>query len=249
MNLVVQDGLKEIDDAVIKVRESVKYCKGSQARKRFLSCIEHVGLQSSKGLKQDVITRWNSTYLMLESALYYKKALIHFQKVDANYIHCPSIEEWAKIEKNFKFLKVFYEATLAFSGTKYPTANLYFPNVLRVRLLLKSEMESTDGFMKKMACKMYEKFGKYWSDFSIIMAVAVVLDPRFKMQFVQWSLKKVYGDGVIYEEEVAKVRENIQEISNIYALKLSATSPRQNYKSLYIGNVQDASDEFMTVCC
>ncbi|XP_057538292.1 putative AC transposase isoform X1 [Amaranthus tricolor] len=44
MNLVVQDGLKEIDDAVIKVRESVKYCKGSQARKqRFLSCIEHVG--------------------------------------------------------------------------------------------------------------------------------------------------------------------------------------------------------------
>ena len=248
MNLVVQDGLKEIDDAVIKVRESVKYCKGSQARKqRFLSCIEHVGLQSSKGLKQDVITRWNSTYLMLESALYYKKALIHFQKVDANYIHCPTAEEWAKIEKIFKFLKVFYEATLAFSGTKYPTANLYFPNVLRVRLLLKSEMESTDGFMKKMACKMYEKFGKYWSDFSIIMAVAIVLDPRFKLQFVQWSFKKVYGDGVDYEVELAKVREKTQEIYNIYALKLSATSPRQKYGSLHVGNIEDATDEFMTV--
>ena len=47
-----------------------------------------------------------------------------------------------------------------------------------------------------------------------------------------------------------KKPQNIsQEISNIYALKLSATSPRQNYESLYIGNVQDASDEFMTVCC
>ncbi|XP_057522505.1 zinc finger BED domain-containing protein RICESLEEPER 2-like [Amaranthus tricolor] len=212
MNLVVQDGLKEVDDAVIKVRESLKYCKGSQARKqRFLSCIKHVGLQSSKGLKQDVITRWNFTYLMLESALYYKKTLIHFQKVDANYIHCPTAEKWAKIEKIFKFLKVFYEATLAFSGTKYPIANLYFPNVLRVRLLLKSEMESTDGFMKKIACKMYGKFGKYWSDFSIIMAVAVVLDLRFKLQFVQWSFKNVYGDGVEYEEEVAKVREKTQE--------------------------------------
>ena len=108
-------------------------------------------------------------------------------------------------------------------------------------------MESTDGFMKKMACKMYEKFGKYWSDFSIIMAVAVVLDPRFKLQFVQWSFKKVYGDGVGYEEQVAKVREKIQEIYNIYALKLSATSPRQKYGSLHVVNIEDATDEFMTV--
>jgi hypothetical protein len=138
MNLIVQDGLKEVDATVIKVRESVKYFKGSQARKqRFLGCVAHVELQSGKGLKQDVPTRWNSTYLMFDSDLYYKKTLIHFQKVDANYVHCPSMEEWARVEKFFKFLKVFYEATLAFFGTKYPISNLYFPNVLRVRLLLK----------------------------------------------------------------------------------------------------------------
>ena len=33
LNLIVQEGLKEIDLAVKKVRESVKYVKGSQARK------------------------------------------------------------------------------------------------------------------------------------------------------------------------------------------------------------------------
>ncbi|XP_048496186.1 zinc finger BED domain-containing protein RICESLEEPER 2-like [Beta vulgaris subsp. vulgaris] len=179
-------GLKEIDAAVIKVRESAKYCKGSQSRKeRFRTCVAHVELQSVKGLKQDVPTRWNSTYLMLESALYYKKALIHFKKIDANYVHCPSTEEWARIEIFFKFLKVFYEVTLAFSGTKYPTANLYFNNVLRVRLLLKNEMGSSDLCMQRMASKMNEKFGKYWSEFSTFMAVAVVLDPRFKLQCVQ----------------------------------------------------------------
>ena len=42
------------------------------------------------------------------------------------------------------------------------------------------------------------------------MAVTIVLDPRFKLQFVQWSFKKVYGDGVDYEEEVANVREKTQ---------------------------------------
>ena len=33
-NLIVQDGLKEIDIVVQKIRESVKYVKGSQVRKQ-----------------------------------------------------------------------------------------------------------------------------------------------------------------------------------------------------------------------
>lgn len=75
LNLIVQDCLKEIDVAVIKVRETVKYYKGSQGRKhKFFTCVSHVELDYAKGLKQDVPTRWNSTYCMLESALYYKKA-------------------------------------------------------------------------------------------------------------------------------------------------------------------------------
>ena len=37
LNLIVKEGLKDVDEAVSKVRECVKYCKGSQARKqRFL---------------------------------------------------------------------------------------------------------------------------------------------------------------------------------------------------------------------
>ncbi|XP_021735189.1 zinc finger BED domain-containing protein RICESLEEPER 2-like [Chenopodium quinoa] len=194
LNLIVQDGLKEIDAAVYKIRESAKYCKSSQGRKqRFLSCVAHVEIQSTRILQQDVPTRWNSTYMMLDCALYFKKALIHFQKVDANYVHCPSAEEWGRIEKICKFLKVFHDVTLAFSGTKYPTSNLYFHRVLQVRLLLQNEMKSSDLFMQKMACKMYEKFGKYWSEFSTFMVVAVVLDPRYKLQCVNWGYMRIYG--------------------------------------------------------
>ena len=35
LNLVVQDGLKEIDVVVQKIRESIKYVRGSQGRKIF----------------------------------------------------------------------------------------------------------------------------------------------------------------------------------------------------------------------
>ncbi|XP_024974715.1 zinc finger BED domain-containing protein RICESLEEPER 2-like [Cynara cardunculus var. scolymus] len=194
MNLIVQDGLKEVDDAIIKVRNTVKYYKGSQSRRqRFLSSVAHVELQSSRGLRQDVPTRWNSTYIMLDSVLYYKKTFIHLAKTDANYLHRPTSDEWGRIERTFKFLKVFYEVTCAFLGSKYTTTNLYFANVLTVRVLLHKEKDSDDTFMKNMASRMYEKFEKYWADFSTVMSFAVVLDPRYKFHIVEWGYEKVYG--------------------------------------------------------
>jgi len=59
LNLIVQDGLKEIDPSVAKIRECIKYIKGSEARRdKFLACVSEVGLGGSrKGLRQDVPTR------------------------------------------------------------------------------------------------------------------------------------------------------------------------------------------------
>jgi hypothetical protein len=75
LNLIVQDGLKEIDSAFQKIRDSVKYVRGSQMRKQnFLHAVNKMSLDSRKGLKQDVPTRWNSTYLMLETAIHYRSA-------------------------------------------------------------------------------------------------------------------------------------------------------------------------------
>ena len=64
---------------------------------------------------------------MLDSALFYRRAFIHLQLSDSNYRHCPSQEEWSKVEKISNLLRVFHKVTCLFSGTSYPTANLYFP--------------------------------------------------------------------------------------------------------------------------
>lgn len=247
LNLIVQDGLKEIDEAVGKVRDSVKYCKGSQARRqRFLGCVAHVELDCARGLCQDVTTRWNSTYLMLESVLYYKKAFLHFQKVDANYIHCPTTDEWGRIEKIFKFLKVFYEVTKVFSGTLYPTANMYFPNVLKVRLLLKEEMVSCDSFIKKMAARMFDKFSKYWAHFSTIMVVAVVLDPRFKFQFVEWAFRRVYGE-VEYEMELSKFKAKLETLYDAYLSEYSMSPSSSRPRRRRVTSGQQGGEQFDVV--
>ncbi|KAL6502068.1 hypothetical protein OROGR_027201 [Orobanche gracilis] len=154
LNLIVQKGLKDMDVSVVKVRKSVKYIKGSQGRKeKFKECIAQVALEKKKGLRQDVPTRWNSTYLMLESALYYRKAFTHLQLSDSNYKHGLEDAEWDKIEAICKFLGVFYNVTRLFSGTKYPTANLYFPNVFIVQHTLQKAIEDPNSVARSIAKK------------------------------------------------------------------------------------------------
>ena len=69
LNLIVQDGLKDVSEAVKKVRECVRYVRNSPARlRKFKEFAELVGIQSKACVCLDVPTRWNSTYLMLKTA-------------------------------------------------------------------------------------------------------------------------------------------------------------------------------------
>lgn len=222
LNLIVREGLKEIDEAVDKTRECVKYVKGSPSRKqKFSDCVKQVGLDSKRSLKQDVPTRWNSTYLMLSSAIYYKHAFSHLELSDSNFKHNPSQNEWGKIERICKFLQLFYDATNAFSGAKYPTANLYFPHVFQIQLKLMHEKNSDDSYIKTIATGMYEKFEKYWTEYNSLLAIAVVFDPRYKMQVVEFAFKKIYGvDGGKTESD--KVKNLLFSVYNEYKMELSS---------------------------
>lgn len=53
-------------------------------KEKFKESVKIMNLDLKKGLKQDLITRWNSTYHMLESALCYD-AFDHLSLCDSNY--------------------------------------------------------------------------------------------------------------------------------------------------------------------
>ena len=61
--------LKENDESDAMVREAVWYVKSSPNRNQtFRGFMERLGMKSKSLLCLDVSTRWNSIYLMLETA-------------------------------------------------------------------------------------------------------------------------------------------------------------------------------------
>ena len=71
-----------------------------------------------------------------------------------------------------------------------------------------------------MATQMYKKYYKYWGEFSVILAIALILGPRYKMTFVEFAYKKVYG---IDSLELEIVRNKLISLFNEYTLASMST--------------------------
>jgi hypothetical protein len=227
-NLIVQDGLTAVKSAIDNIRESVKYVKSSQTRlDNFNEVVARVGVSSALP-SVDVQTRWNSTYLMLQSAFPFRKAFHTLGKEDRNYKFCPSSAEWRRAETVCSILKVFHEATEVVAGSTYPTANLYFHEVWNLKLLLereaarKDEPTRKDGVINSMVENMQEKFDKYWVESYLSNCIPVILDPRFKKEFIEFRLKQAFGSNAT--EHVSKVEATLNGLFKEYSSQMSNSS-------------------------
>lgn len=63
LNLFVQESIKAISDTLIKVKRTVEYFQRSTTGLNKLKSVQKQMTLEPLKLKQDVSTRWNSTYL------------------------------------------------------------------------------------------------------------------------------------------------------------------------------------------
>ncbi|KAF2294808.1 hypothetical protein GH714_019858 [Hevea brasiliensis] len=83
IQLVVRDGLDAMQGSIKRMRDVVKYIRSSpQCSEMFKKCCQLAGLKSKCSLQLDCPIRWNSTYLMLESAVTYQKAFNRLEDID-----------------------------------------------------------------------------------------------------------------------------------------------------------------------
>ncbi|KAL2898406.1 Zinc finger BED domain-containing protein RICESLEEPER 2 [Bienertia sinuspersici] len=169
----------------MKIRALVRYVRSSPARLlKFKACIKEEKLESKRLVCLDVETRWNSTFLMLESAIKFKKAFACLLMKDST---CykelrkigggPSEDDWKRVGTLLPFLNIFYDATLRLSGSRYVTCNSYVHEIYGTNFMIKSNLEDEDEGIRNMAKQIKSKYEKYYGNveyIDVLVFVAVI---------------------------------------------------------------------------
>ncbi|CAI0421282.1 unnamed protein product [Linum tenue] len=227
LNLILQEGMKELDDSVIKIRNAVRYVRSSPARLLiFKRCIEMEEIKFKGLVGLDVETRWNSTYVMLRAAEQFEKAFARMTDEDSKYLGYfngegkkknkllgpPMDDDFDKARCLLKFLELFYMVTLKFSSTLSVTSNLFFHELIALQDEMVHLSSSDDAMLRDMSIRMMSKFMKYWvnvENLNPFLYVAVVLDPRYKLRYVKYCFEDLYN-----EAHAKQLTNNVEKVLN-----------------------------------
>ncbi|CAL5364812.1 unnamed protein product [Camellia sinensis] len=162
LNLIVKDELDVIRVSVEKIQDSVAYWTTTLKRvENFEETACQVKNLNIKKIGLDCATRWNSTYLMLQTALLYKDVFYRLKYKETQYTTLPSEEEWEFVREICERFKIFYKATELLSGTKYPTTNVAFSNLCEIMITNSQWRSCSIDMVRSVASKMLGKSDKY----------------------------------------------------------------------------------------
>lgn len=249
IHTMIQGALVAINDVAHVIRESIRYVKSTQTvHAKFNEIVQEAGIQSQKCLCLDNPLRWDSTSTMLEAALEHRVAFSLLQEKDPAYLMCPSDVEWDRANVINGYLKFFVEITNGFMRNKLPTANLYFSDLCDIYLQLNDWCKNSDDYIGSLAARMRSKFEEYWEKCGLSLAVAAMLDPRFKMKLVEYYYAQIYGSGA--PNRIDEVFESVKALYNEHSICLASLDQGMAWQEggssgCLTGSSRDSRDRLM----
>ncbi|EXB67267.1 Putative AC transposase [Morus notabilis] len=221
LSQLAQDALGLMRETISKIRDNVKYVKTSESQEeKFLELKQQLQVPSMKELLVDDQTKWDTTYHMLVAACELREVFACFDTSDPDYNITPLTDEWKQVEILCTYLKYLFDAANVLTAATYPTANAFFPEVSKIQMDLMEAAMSEDPFISYLIRPLHERFDKYWSNCCLVLAIAVVMDPRFKMKLVEFTFSKIYGENA--ETWVRIVDDGIHELFIDYMTQMLA---------------------------
>ncbi|KAM3241697.1 hypothetical protein ACQJBY_054487 [Aegilops geniculata] len=257
LNLIVKYGTDVMEEGIERVCDSVGFWSATPKRhEKFGKMARTLNIEYKTRLALDSKTRWNSTYTMLNTALEYIEVFEKLKGREKLFSCCPTKDDWKVAKELCDRLKKFYDDTEAFSGTKYITANMFFPKICGIQLAIQKWATSANEIVRKMSEGMKLKFDKYWKDVDGLMSIATVLDPRYKVHMLQALFG--YLKGMEYATvKVAEIRNFMADLLDIYQEDNEATTTSKVVSTAAaqvagIGDVMNVFDKYMssqpTIC-
>jgi len=232
LNLAVQSAIaNSIKKTVDKVKSAVQFFKQSaQATQKLAEMQKTFNLKVLK-LKQDVPTRWNSTFIMLQRVLERKEPLISVLALMNSAISF-SEEDWQIVKQAVDVLQVFFEVTEEVSSSKTLTMSktCILARGMRKRVANWLSDKTLSPDVSRLCEVLSEELTKRFGgrETQELIAQSVFLDPRFK--------KHGFGD-------VARFQQAFNSIVKKVKIAVS-TSKKDNCEDF----PENASEEERTPC-
>ncbi|KAK3204680.1 hypothetical protein Dsin_018726 [Dipteronia sinensis] len=174
---------------------------------------------------------------VLENVLGLKRAFFELEDMDHYFksINLTQVE-WDQTRAFYECYEDFSDVSFFRHWFYYRTANMYFPvlcSLYTKSLLLVKKLKNGFYLNEDKCLKFTEAMNNHWRESNLVLAVAAVLDPRFKMDIVKHWYRKIYGDE--WESQLTIFTNYFTGVYNEYA------KGTNNFKSCNSGSEETNS--------
>ncbi|KAL6470514.1 hypothetical protein MHYP_G00216330 [Metynnis hypsauchen] len=179
---------------VDKVKAIAEFFHRSTAATQKLKSTQRQMSMVELKLKQECVTRWNSTFHMIQDAVIGTLAVINAPVVPL------SQEEWEALQEACSVLEPFDQVTVEISAERYVTASkmlILCRGLQRVTAEHQSRVttESVKELVNSLCSSMDKKFHRM--EYNTILSETTILDPRFK--------KVAFNDNRAVDEALQRI--------------------------------------------
>ena len=204
INLIATNSVKSVKglpDLIKKVKHIVTFFRES------VNAADELRAHTELKLIQDILTRWNSTFYMIERFLLLRQFL---STVLINHPKGPAMVTASEIETLIEImaiLKPLESVTREISGEKYVTASKVIP-MIRLMTRLYERISTSHELAIYLKEAILKEFKQRWSkvEFNHLLAMANLLDPRFK--------KVHFQDKIACSRTIRFVSDAVRELTS-----------------------------------
>lgn len=232
INLTAQNGLQvePIKTLLNKIKTCVSYFKRSTlATEKLLRYQMQVGEAHPKKLIQDVATRWNSVFFMVERFVVLEEAIRSTVGLIDKDLPVFTSEEWKMCKDLCTILKPLHEVTKELSGENYITGslvivfnrtllNIYVEKIPQIPNIHPSVLEVAKVIANGIATRLDR------IEFSGTFSVCTFLDPRFKVHLFQDTVAADFAKKKVIELAMAVILQNTERIEEESPVASSSTT-------------------------
>ena len=207
LQLTIKDALfsqRAVSDMIAVSRKIVGHFAHSPSasdRLRTLQLEDQQNGNSAKKLKQDVTTRWNSTYYMLQS-LQGQRRVLRIYAMENEQFTILTPNQWDLLDKTVTLLHPFEEITREICRDD-ASISVVIPSVCALRAFL--QHAGNDEGVQTMKASLLQSLNQRFTGLytSAPHVIATILDPRYKLSPTCFNAEQKIASKAMLMQELA----------------------------------------------